>query len=76
MEVGKVSPSRSVPDHIQKPSYHATGIPPDGPKFPEIKSKEQIEKMRASCRLAANILKKVEDSIEVNFPACIGVLLF
>lgn len=65
-----------MPDYIQKPSYYTTGIPADGPKSPEIKSKDQIDKMRASCRLAANILKKVEDIIEVNLPVYAENLLF
>lgn len=71
MNVGNVSPSRTVPAHIQKPVYHNTGIPEDGPELPEIKSKEQIEKMRASCRLAADILKRVGNAVEVDIVSCI-----
>ena len=57
---GKVSPVRSVPDHIPKPPYlnrlwQLTHILPDFSK-PEIKTEEQIEKMRDACQLARTIL--------------------
>lgn len=65
VEVGEVSPPRLVPGHIKKPCYHETGVPAPAPELPEIKSKEQIEKMRCSCKLAANILKTIEKSVKV-----------
>lgn len=64
---GKVSPRKLVPDHIVKPSYFATGVPTETvPDFPEIKNLEQIERMRDSCKIAANILKKIENWIQVK----------
>lgn len=59
VEPGKVSPERPVPKHINKPSYYFVRNSPssgDGP--PEIKTDSQIQSMRDSCKLAANILKK------------------
>lgn len=66
VETGKVSPRRVVPDDIRKPSYYATGLPSEAPQFPEVKSESQIQKMRESCRLAANILKNVENIVQVR----------
>lgn len=63
---GKVSLKKVVPEHIPKPSYAVTGIPTDIiPDLPEIKHHEQIERMRESCTLAANILKTVESWLQV-----------
>lgn len=62
---GKVSAQKAVPAHINKPVYHETGIPITPPVSPEIKNEEQILKMRASCKLAANILKEVGKNIRV-----------
>lgn len=67
-ELGKVSDARmTVPDHIVKPSYYETLNEPsrtDGNI--EIKNDEQISGMRASCKLAANILKKCNDIVKVT----------
>ncbi|XP_050086132.1 methionine aminopeptidase 1D, mitochondrial [Anopheles aquasalis] len=58
-EVGIVSPERSVPEHIPKPSYYfVRNSPSSGEGRPEIKSKEQIDGMRRSCQLAADILQR------------------
>ncbi|KAG5894785.1 hypothetical protein JTB14_005221 [Gonioctena quinquepunctata] len=67
VDVGNITPRVSVPDHIEKPSYHSTGIPTEQvPDYPEIKNSEQIARMRDSCQLAASILKRVEKFIEVG----------
>lgn len=63
---GNVSPKLHVPDHIEKPTYYYDGNPQVGPEIPEIKSDAQIAKMRDSCRLAANILKAVGDTVKVG----------
>lgn len=59
VELGKVSPERPLPKHISKPNYYFVRNSPssgDGP--PEIKTDSQIQGMRDSCKLAANILKR------------------
>ncbi|XP_044265998.1 methionine aminopeptidase 1D, mitochondrial [Tribolium madens] len=66
VQPGKVSPQKKVPDHISKPSYYATGHPTEFIDHPEIKNLEQIQKMRNSCKLAANILKKVGSYVKVG----------
>lgn len=58
-DAGKVSTARfDVPDHIIKPPYYETMEPTKQTLGQiEIKTDEQIRGMRASCKLAANILK-------------------
>ncbi|EDV32347.1 uncharacterized protein Dana_GF15789 [Drosophila ananassae] len=57
VSAGKVSEERSVPDEIQKPAYYFKNLPPgDTLGTPEIKNKEQIEGMRLSGKLAAQVL--------------------
>ncbi|XP_058814596.1 methionine aminopeptidase 1D, mitochondrial isoform X2 [Topomyia yanbarensis] len=59
VEPGNVSPERSVPDHIVKPDYyHVLNSPKRSEGWPEIKDEVQIQGMRESCKLAANVLKK------------------
>ncbi|CAH0727434.1 unnamed protein product, partial [Brenthis ino] len=54
----ETTPSRLVPDFIEKPDY-LLGKPLYVRKQPEIKDEVQINGMRCSCSLAANILNKV-----------------
>ncbi|XP_050306237.1 methionine aminopeptidase 1D, mitochondrial isoform X2 [Anthonomus grandis grandis] len=63
---GKVSPKKQVPDNIPKPSYFRTGEPSENVMVSEIKQSGQIQSMRDSCRLAANILETVGHSIKVG----------
>lgn len=67
-ELGKVSKERwNVPDHIAKPPYYETlNRPSKTDGRIEIKSDEDIARMRRSCKLAANILKKCADIVKVN----------
>lgn len=62
-----VFPQKIVPDYIPKPVYHETGIPdkPD-PLFVEIKNDEQIQHMRNSCKMAANVLRDIEKHVCVS----------
>lgn len=68
-ELGKVSSDRfHVPDHIDKPFYYETqgSSKTDTIGDIEIKNSEQIQRMRESCKLAANILKLCGEKIEVR----------
>uniref|UniRef100_A0A8D8GHJ0 Methionine aminopeptidase n=1 Tax=Culex pipiens TaxID=7175 RepID=A0A8D8GHJ0_CULPI len=59
VELGQVSPERPVPEHIAKPKYYfVRNSPSSGEGRPEIKTDRQIQGMRDSCKLAANILKQ------------------
>lgn len=62
-----MSPKKVIPDHIAKPSYAVFGIPTENiPNVPEIKHCAQIDRMQASCVLAANILKRIELGLKVK----------
>lgn len=63
---GKVSPQKTVPDHIKKPSYFQSGIPKELVLHAEIKNEKQIRSMEASCKLAAEILEIVGKSIKLG----------
>src|SRR4051795_6093975 len=52
---GKISPMRPVPAGIARPDYAATGIPRRR-KEPRVKSPDVIERMRRTCKLAAEVL--------------------
>ncbi|XP_018324363.1 methionine aminopeptidase 1D, mitochondrial isoform X2 [Agrilus planipennis] len=63
---GKLSSKKLIPQYILKPCYYETGIPSNGPQYPETKSNEQILKMQRSCVLAANILKYIGSTIYIG----------
>lgn len=63
---GYVSEMRSVPNYITSPPYYKTGIPPESPKSIEIKTNEQIRKMKPACRLARHILDEIGDKIKAG----------
>lgn len=67
-ELGVVSQERyTVPEHIDKPPYYETLNKPSLTSGSiEIKNDEEISKMRASCRMAANILKKCGEMLKVT----------
>lgn len=72
---GKVSSERPVPDHIVKPPYYHVPNQPSNTLGPiEIKSDEQIQRMRDSCKLAANILESCRALVKVTgfHPSIIG----
>ncbi|XP_008241506.1 PREDICTED: methionine aminopeptidase 1D, chloroplastic/mitochondrial isoform X1 [Prunus mume] len=54
---GKISPHRPVPDHIPKPPYVKSKKPPGIASGPEVHDEKGIECMRASGRLAAQVLE-------------------
>nr|GMD55255.1 methionine aminopeptidase 1D, chloroplastic/mitochondrial [Ipomoea batatas] len=57
LKPGKVSPCRPVPDHILRPPYVNSRKPPGISSGPEVHDKKGIERMRASGRLAAQVLQ-------------------
>lgn len=64
---GKISPERSVPDHILKPDYYYELndlSSHDGPG--EIKTPEQISGMRRACALAATILSSAGKLVQIG----------
>ena len=59
---GVVSPMRSVPDHIVKPSYAATGRV-ERWNEPHVKSPDVIARMRHACSMAADILRQAGEFV-------------
>ncbi|XP_057974147.1 methionine aminopeptidase 1D, chloroplastic/mitochondrial isoform X2 [Malania oleifera] len=57
LKPGKVSPLRPVPDHIQRPSYVNSQQAPGIASGPEVHDERGIDCMRASGRLAAQVLE-------------------
>ena len=51
-----MSPAQEVPGHIPRPPYADTGMMPPWDTRPQIHSPENLKKMRAACKLAANVL--------------------
>lgn len=61
-----MSPSRPVPDHIPRPSYVNTWQAPGIASGPEVHDEKGIECMRASGRLAAQVLEYAGTLVKVN----------
>jgi methionyl aminopeptidase len=55
---GRLSPTRTVPEHIPRPDYAVTGEPTDWVE-PLVRPPEVIEAMRRACRAAAEVLATV-----------------
>jgi methionyl aminopeptidase len=53
---GRVSPMRSVPPHIVRPDYAASGRPAGRGGRQTPRTPEQIERMRRACRVACEVL--------------------
>lgn len=51
-----MSPAREVPANIPRPPYADSGLMPPWDDKPQIHTPENLEKMRASCKLAAEVL--------------------
>ncbi|XP_052205662.1 methionine aminopeptidase 1D, chloroplastic/mitochondrial [Diospyros lotus] len=54
---GKISPRRPVPDHIPRPPYVKSRKPPGIASGPEVNDQKGIDCMRASGKLAAQVLE-------------------
>lgn len=66
-DAGEVKSSYEIPDHIVKPHYfYKLNDPPSFNGLIEIKSQEQIQRIRESCKIAANILKKCHEVVKVS----------
>ncbi|KAI4468543.1 methionine aminopeptidase [Holotrichia oblita] len=66
VEPANVSPIRSVPQHIKTPNYISGSETTDILDYPEIKNETQIASMRDSCKLAAKLLQKLGDFIQIG----------
>lgn len=64
---GKVSPRRPVPDHIRRPPYVNSRKPPGIASGLEVHDEIGIEKMRASGKLAAQVLEYAGTLVKVKF---------
>ncbi len=60
---GKLSPRRPVPDSIQKPDYWQTGTPSRG-SGRDVRTPEEIVRMRRACREAAKILRLASEMVK------------
>lgn len=67
MEPANVSPILAVPQHIKTPNYISGKATNDILEYPEIKNETQIACMRDSCKLAANLLEKIGNFVQVIF---------
>jgi len=55
LKQGQVSPKREVPPHIRRPPYADTGVLPPMEDEYQIHNEAQLKKMRAACKLAAEV---------------------
>lgn len=61
-----VSPQLTIGQEVKKPEYWKSGIPAQGPKEIEIKTKELINTMKDTCQLAKTILSSVQGFIKAG----------
>lgn len=61
-----MSPYRPVPDHIPRPPYVNSQQPPGIVSGPEVHDEKGIECMRASGRLAAQVLDHAGTLVKVT----------
>ena len=64
---GKISPCRPVPDHIPRPPYVKSRKPPGIASGPEVHDQKGIDCMRASGKLAAQVLEYAGTLVKVTF---------
>lgn len=65
VQPGRVSPLRSVPPEIPRPNYAETGTPLDLDP-PLVKTADEIERMRAACTAAREVLEAVGAAVAVG----------
>jgi methionyl aminopeptidase len=61
---GKVTPRRAVPSHIPRPDYAQTGRPKSLGR--DVKSPEELERLRRACRAAARVLRVTGEAVKVG----------
>lgn len=66
LKPGRVSPRLPVPDHIRRPPYVNSRQSPGISGGPEVHDEKGIEKMRASGRLAAQVLEYAGTLVKVQ----------
>lgn len=64
LEPGSVSPRRAVPDRIARPDYALSGRPKIQGK--DVKSPEELERLRRACRAAARVLRVTGESVRAG----------
>ncbi len=62
---GRVSPRRDVPPHIVPPDYAATGRP-SRRRVADVKTPEQLERLRRACAAAAQVLARTAGEVRVG----------
>jgi methionyl aminopeptidase len=61
---GKVTPRRPVPPQVARPDYAGTGRPRAHGN--DVKTPEQLERLRSACRAAARVLRVTGDAVRVG----------
>ncbi len=60
---GRLSPIRAVPSYIPRPDYALTGVP-NRENARNVRTAEELVRMRRSCRAAAEILREADDRVK------------
>jgi methionyl aminopeptidase len=61
---GKVTPRRVVPAHVPRPDYALTGRPKAQGR--DVKTPEELERLRRACRAAARVLRVSGEAVKVG----------
>jgi methionyl aminopeptidase len=61
---GKVTPRRTVPAGVPRPDYAATGRPRSQGR--DVKTPEELERLRRACRAAARVLRVTGEAVRVG----------
>lgn len=64
VELGSVSPSRPVPDRIERPSYVTTGIVP--PQTSQMQDDASLVRLRRACAVGAEVLLRTGEQVGVG----------
>jgi len=63
---GKVTPRRAVPASIPRPDYARSGRPGSGGGARDVKTPEELERLRRACRAAARVLRVTGESVRAG----------
>lgn len=61
---GKVTPRRAVPANVPRPDYAQTGRPKSVGR--DVKTPEELERLRRACRAAARVLRVTGEAVKVG----------